>query len=252
MFEAGHPVRGIAVVQDINARKQAEAELQRANALLHAISDGSVDAIYAKDAEGRYSHVNPALLAWIGTTAEAAIGHTDAELHSNPEQAAAIMALDQKVIRSGCPEVGEVEYDTANLGTRTFRASKSMLRLHNGTIIGIVGISSDITPPKNAEAELRDLSAGLEARVQQEIAAREAVQARAAHAERLQALGQLAGGIVHDFNNVLQAVSGAMALIERRPDDHAGIRRLARLAGGGNQGGATTHPRARGLRPPRA
>ncbi|WP_301589917.1 hybrid sensor histidine kinase/response regulator [Sabulicella glaciei] len=77
--------------------------------------------------------------------------------------------------------------------------------------------------------ELRRLNAGLEARVREEVAAREAAQRRAAHAERMQALGQLAGGIAHDFNNVLQAVQGGASLIERRPDDPDGVRRLARM-----------------------
>ena len=54
--------------------------------------------------------------------------------------------------------------------------------------------------------------------------------AQLAQAQKVQALGQLAGGIAHDFNNILQAVSGAAALIERRPEDHAKTRRFARTA----------------------
>ena len=93
----------------------------------------------------------------------------------------------------------------------------------------LIGVVRDVTEERAAAEALRRLNAGLEARVREEVAARQAAQARAAQAERVQALGQLAGGIAHDFNNVLQAVQGGAALIERRPNDAAGVRRLARM-----------------------
>jgi nitrogen-specific signal transduction histidine kinase/ActR/RegA family two-component response regulator len=52
---------------------------------------------------------------------------------------------------------------------------------------------------------------------------------RLAQARRIEALGQLAGGIAHDFNNVLQAVQGGASLIEKRPNDPNGVRRVARM-----------------------
>ncbi len=89
--------------------------------------------------------------------------------------------------------------------------------------------SFDVTESRENEAALRRLTEELEQRVEQEIAAREAAQARAAQAERMQALGQLAGGIAHDVNNVLQAVSGALTMIDRRTADAGAIHRLVRL-----------------------
>jgi signal transduction histidine kinase/ActR/RegA family two-component response regulator len=98
-----------------------------------------------------------------------------------------------------------------------------------GRPLRVVGVTIDVTASREREAALRQFSSELERRVQQEVAAREAAQLRAAQAERMQALGQLAGGIAHDINNVLQAASGALTLIQRRPGNEAGVLRLAKL-----------------------
>jgi signal transduction histidine kinase/CheY-like chemotaxis protein len=90
-------------------------------------------------------------------------------------------------------------------------------------------------------AELRDLNAGLEARVeartrdlaesrnklQVEIAERDKVEATLRQAQKLQAVGQLAGGIAHDFNNLLTAIIGALDLMRARlPSAQEGLVRL--------------------------
>ena len=224
----GRPVCFIGIIQDITARKHAEADLQQATALLSAVGACSADPIYAKDAEGRFLFANPALLAVIGLPAEAVIGRTDAEWRHDRQQAATVMANDRRIIETGRTEVLEEFFDAVGRGTRVFRSAKAPLQMADGRTLGLVTVSSDITLLKQAEAELRRLTEDLEGRVREEVAAREAAQARAAHAERMQALGQLASGIAHDFNNVLQSVMGAATLIERRAEDPAGTRRFAR------------------------
>jgi signal transduction histidine kinase/CheY-like chemotaxis protein len=81
-----------------------------------------------------------------------------------------------------------------------------------------------------------------EAQVQREVTARERAQARAAHAERMIALGELAGGIAHDFNNILQAISGHAELLERRPEETQQVRRLAGvILKAAERGGSISH-----------
>jgi len=86
-----------------------------------------------------------------------------------------------------------------------------------------------------------------EAQVRKEVAAREAAQTRAAHAERMSALGELAGGIAHDFNNILQAVSAGAVLIERRAADLDHVRRQARLIEAAVERGASISRRLLGF-----
>lgn len=99
----------------------------------------------------------------------------------------------------------------------------------DGLIGGAVLFSEVVTARKQAEAILTRGKAELERLVTDRTQELEATQARLAQAQRMQALGQLAGGIAHDINNVIQAVQGGAALIERRPGDVDRTRSLARM-----------------------
>jgi len=68
-----------------------------------------------------------------------------------------------------------------------------------------------------------------EGRLQAEIMARERAQIEVAHTQRMSALGALAGGVAHDFANILQSVTGNATLVARRPDDAHQARQLAAL-----------------------
>ncbi len=78
--------------------------------------------------------------------------------------------------------------------------------------------------------DLQTLNESLEVRVRQETATRVRAQEQLAQGQRMEALGQLAGGVAHDFNNVLQAVNGGLSLILRRADEADAVRRLATMA----------------------
>lgn len=132
----------------------AERALRKTSDLFRAVIDGSSDAIFVKDADGRYVMVNAAGAAMVGRSVEQIVGRDDREIF-DAETAARIMAADQEVIRAGAGR--EVEHPYVPLGggkTLTLQTCKSPFRDETGNIVGVLGIARDVTLRKRAEEEL--------------------------------------------------------------------------------------------------
>ncbi len=135
-------------------REQAlQAEKQRALQLLDAIAQSSTDVIFAKDVEGRHLVFNREATHITGKSAEAVLGRDDTAIFS-PEQAALIRASDQRVMADN--HIITLQHDLATVdGERIFLTTKGPLHDDAGQIIGLFGISRDITERQRAEATVR-------------------------------------------------------------------------------------------------
>jgi PAS domain S-box-containing protein len=91
------------------------------------------------------------------------------------------------------------------------------------------GTSTDISEIVAARESLAQSRAELERRIDDRTLELQESQSQLAHAQRMDALGQLAGGIAHDVNNVLQGVLGGASLIKRRPGDKEQVGTLANM-----------------------
>jgi PAS domain S-box-containing protein len=149
----GGAMRILSVWQDETEHKRAEETVQRSNALLRAISDTVPDLLFVKDHLGRLIFANPATMRAIGKPGDQVLGRTEIDWADNPEQAAAIMANDRCVMESGEMQIIEESFDTP-MGTRLFLSTKSPLRDEQGQVVGLVGMSRDITDHKKAERAL--------------------------------------------------------------------------------------------------
>ncbi len=125
------------------------AQRDEADRLVAALVDNSADAIFVKDLEGRYLLLNPETARVIGKTVAQALGRDDTALFP-AQQAEMIRANDHRVIAENRIQTFEERLASVD-GERTFLATKGPLRDADGRVVGMFGISRDITGRKRAE-----------------------------------------------------------------------------------------------------
>jgi len=140
------------LLDEIEEHRQAVAEVGRTNQLLRAVTDGTSDAVFAKDRDGRYLLYNAAAARFIGKSAEEVLGKDDRDL-LGPEEAAQVMANDRRVMESNEPL--SIEETLSGGGVRrTFHTVKSPYRNERGEAIGVIGVARDMTERRRAEESL--------------------------------------------------------------------------------------------------
>jgi two-component system, sensor histidine kinase and response regulator len=201
--------RGLFVTwRDITARKQTETSLAAERNLLHALINTLPDRVYAKDVRGQFTLNNPAHLRALGAgDQQHALGRTDADFR--PADAAARMfADDMHVLTTGEPIVNREELSANPDGTHSYNlVTKVPLHDHHSRIVGLVGISRDITARKRAEETLRLTNRQLEETTREaRRLAEEAAQASVAKSEFL-------ANMSHEIRTPMNGVIGMTGLL---------------------------------------
>ncbi|MFZ4774325.1 MAG: response regulator [Terrimicrobiaceae bacterium] len=162
--ENGTIVHFLGVKEDITARKLAENRALHERALLNQLINTIPDMIYFKDTECRFVKVNDTLVRHFGLHDQSEmIGRTDADFYPG-DFAKKTLKDDRCVVETGRILVGLEEQETLPDGTtRWFSATKVPLRDSDGKIIGLMGITREITGIKLSENKLRESNVQLQA-----------------------------------------------------------------------------------------
>ena len=195
--------------RDITVEKKLEAELAARNSERERLWRSAQDLMVAIDAEGCFAAVNPASAAILGWLPEEMLGRSLFDFVLPEDAAATRLALAQ-VTQEAMPSF-ENRYRHREGGHRWL----SWVAAIEGDLIFATG--RHVTLEKEAQDTLRTMQESLR---HSEMALLQS--------QKLEALGKLTGGVAHDFNNVLQIISGNLQLLQLGLDgDPLAARRIA-------------------------
>lgn len=192
----GNVVGAIETVHDITLQRETEEETEKLYnetlknlAFIKAMLSAIPSPVYFKDTDFRFLGCNHAYSEMQGFSEEEIYGKTVYDLYPK-ENADFYHAKDLELMQHPVRQEYETVAVSKNGIKREVFFAKDVFRDHNGKLAGIVGSFMDITDLKTAEREKDKLETQLR------------------QSQKLEALGTLAGGVAHDFNNILSAVLG--------------------------------------------
>lgn len=177
----------LGVSRDITERKRARDAILANEKRLQAIFETSADPVVVYDGKGNATFINPAFTRVFGWQPEEVLGHRIPFVP--PDQEAMVEDYIGKLYATGGPVTLETKRLTKAGELLNIVISAAGIPDETGQLIGMVVNFTDITQTKRLEAQLRQ-------------------------AQKMEAIGTLAGGIAHDFNNILGAVVGYTELAQ--------------------------------------
>jgi PAS domain S-box-containing protein len=205
MITAGRPLQTlVGTFTDITDRKRAEDALRESEERFRSMADSAPVLIWLADAKGQASYYNRTWLSFTGRTLPEELDHGwEQGLH--PDDRDHALEVYEESLRMRKPFTLEYRFRRAG-GTHGWLFDQGSPRFTPaGEFAGFIGSCTDITERRRLEDELR-------------------------RSQKMEAIGQLASGVAHDFSNLLTAIFGFTSLARRTlSPQHPAVRSLDRV-----------------------
>lgn len=196
----------MGISRDVTELHEAQENLTKEHNLLQTILNNIPDRIFVKDTDGRYLGTNPSHVLFLGQKSEAAVIGTTLLDHRNDEVSRRCHQADLDVIHAAKPVLNMEERQLEPDGTEIwYLTSKVPLFDDQGNVVGMIGISRDITTQKANEVTLRNT-----------IKILKEAQLQLIEAEKLKTVGRLAAGVAHEVKNPLGVVTLGVEYLKKQ------------------------------------
>jgi len=213
----GKPVYTRGIFRDVTQRKRAEETLRAAQQYSQNLIDSSLDMIISVDQYRRIVEFNQAAQDTFGYSRAEVLGNHVDMLYADPSEGSRVHEMVQRTGRF----TGEVVNKRENGQTFPSFLAASAMEDENGEFLGLMGVSRDITERKRMEQQLREYSENLERMVEDRTRQLKAAQEKLIRAEKLAAIGELAGGLGHELRSPLGAIRFSADFLKTKLGDTA-------------------------------